>query len=217
MEPHSTGRLFLQTGSINGELPARIASGKSDHQILAVSSPEEAPPRRHVILVSKDINMRIKAHALGLAAEDYFNDKVLEDTDLLYTGTRELPADFWDRHGKEMESWQQGGQTFYRIRGPLCSRLLVNEFVYLEADRPFYAQVKEVSGKCRRAADAQGHTTSGTSWASPRAIASRTSLEPLMNPQSISHPARRPARGKHAHARCRSPSGAGAETIRKSS
>ena len=42
-------------------------------------------PQREVILVSKDINMRIKAHALGLAAEDYFNDKVLEDTDLLYT------------------------------------------------------------------------------------------------------------------------------------
>ena len=36
--------------------------------------------------------MRIKARALGLAAEDYFNDKVLEDTDLLYTGSRELPA-----------------------------------------------------------------------------------------------------------------------------
>jgi len=46
-----------------------------------------------------------------------------------------------------MESWQQGGYTYYRIRGPLCSRLLVNEFVYLEADRPFYAQAKEVSGK----------------------------------------------------------------------
>ena len=91
--------------------------------------------------------MRIKAHALGLAAEDYFNDKVLEDTDLLYTGTRELPADFWDRHGKDMESWQQGGHTYYRIRGPLCSRLLVNEFVYLESGPPFHAQVKEVSGR----------------------------------------------------------------------
>jgi PhoH-like ATPase len=144
----ATGRLFLQTEAINGELPARLASGKSDNQILGVVKHlQEAQPRRHAVLVSKDINMRIKAHALGLAAEDYFNDKVLEDTDLLYTGTRELPADFWDRHGKEMESWQQGGHTYYRIRGPLCSRLLVNEFLYLEADRPFYAQVKEVSGR----------------------------------------------------------------------
>ena len=79
---------------------------------------ETHPQARSVILVSKDINMRIKARALGLAAEDYFNDKVLEDTDLLYTGVRELPADFWDTHGKDMESWQQDGHTYYRVHGP---------------------------------------------------------------------------------------------------
>ena len=108
---------------------------------------QEAHPKRQVILVSKDINMRIKARALGLAAEDYFNDKVLEDTDLLYTGMRELPADFWDKHGKGMESWQQSGHTYYRVHGPLCASMLVNEFVYQEAERPLYAQVKEVNGK----------------------------------------------------------------------
>jgi PhoH-like ATPase len=142
------GRLFLQTQAIAGELPATLASGKADNEILGVVRHlQERYPRRHVILVSKDINMRIKARALGLAAEDYYNDKVLEDTDLLYTGVRELPADFWDTHGKEMESWQQAGHTWYRVHGPLVPGLLVNEFAYLEADRPFYAQVKEVSGK----------------------------------------------------------------------
>ncbi|MBM3359439.1 MAG: PhoH family protein [Betaproteobacteria bacterium] len=144
----ATGRLFLQTEAIDGELPARLASGKADNQILAlVKHLQDLHPKREVILVSKDINMRIKAHALGLAAEDYFNDKVLEDTDLLYTGTRGLAQDFWDRHGKDMESWQQAGSTFYRVHGPVCSSLIVNEFVYLEAERPFYAQVKEVNGK----------------------------------------------------------------------
>src|SRR5262245_26085579 len=144
----ATGRLFFQTEAINGEVPARLAAGKSDNQILAVVKHlQELHPRREVILVSKDINMRIKARALGMAAEDYFNDKVLEDTDLLYGGSRPLPEDFWESHGKEMESWQQAGYTFYRVRGPLCAQLLVNEFVYLESDRPFHAQVKEVNGK----------------------------------------------------------------------
>ena len=69
--------------------------------------------------------MRIKARALGLAAEDYFNDKVLEDIDLLYTGVRELPTDFWDQHAKDMESWKKEGRTFYRVKGPLCQHLLV--------------------------------------------------------------------------------------------
>jgi PhoH-like ATPase len=144
----ATGRLFLQTEAINGELPARLPTGKSDNQIIGVVKHlQEHYSKRDVILVSKDINMRIKARALGLAAEDYFNDKVLEDTDLLYSGTRRLPSDFWDKHGKEMESWQQSGNNFYRVRGPLCASLLVNEFAYLEDDKPFYAQVKEVSGK----------------------------------------------------------------------
>ena len=144
----ATGRLFLQTEAITGELPVRLASGKSDNQILAVVKHlQEQHPKREVILVSKDINMRIKARALGLSAEDYFNDKVLEDTDLLYTGARRLPDDFWETHGKEMESWQQQGQTYYRVRGPLCAQLLVNEFVHLDAEPPFYAQVKEASGR----------------------------------------------------------------------
>jgi PhoH-like ATPase len=142
------GRLFLQTEAINGELPAQLASGKADNQIIGVVKHlQDVHPKRDVILVSKDINMRIKARALGMAAEDYFNDKVLEDTDLLYTGTRALPRDFWDKHGHDMESWQQAGQTYYRVRGPLCSSLLVNQFVYQEDEKPFYAQVKETSGK----------------------------------------------------------------------
>ena len=73
------------------------------------------------MLVSKDINMRIKARALGLPAEDYFNDKTLDDGDLLYTGTLQLPADFWDKHAKTVESWQQGGLTYYRIGGAASS------------------------------------------------------------------------------------------------
>ncbi len=144
----ATGHLFLQTEAIENDIPARLAGGKADNQILAVVKHlQERHAKRQVVLVSKDINMRIKAHALGLAAEDYFNDKVLEDTDLLYPGARELPQGFWDSHGKDMESWQQGGYTFYRVRGPLCSKLLVNEFVFLESDRPFHAQVREISGK----------------------------------------------------------------------
>jgi PhoH-like ATPase len=146
----ATGRLFLQTEAIATTLPPSLAGGKADNQILAVTMHlSRVHPKRSVILVSKDINMRIKARALGIAAEDYFNDKVLEDTELLFSGLRKLPDDFWDRHGKGMESWQQGGYTFYRISGPLVPSLFQNEFLYQEraGETPFYAIVKEVSGK----------------------------------------------------------------------
>ncbi len=146
----ATGRLFLQTENIATALPPSLAGGKADNQIIAVVMHlAQHLPKRNVILVSKDINMRIKARALGMAAEDYFNDKVLEDTELLFSGTRELPADFWDKHGKGMESWQQGGHTYYRLTGPVIASLLQNEFVYQEKkdEAPFHAIVKELHGK----------------------------------------------------------------------
>jgi PhoH-like ATPase len=145
------GRLFFQTALVNVELPQGLPQGKADNQILGVvqSLREQHKGQRDVVLVSKDINMRIKARALGLPAEDYQNDKTLDDVDLLYTGVLPLPGDFWERHGKTMESWQQGGHTFYRIAGPLVPALLINQFVYLETPgaAPLYARVTEITGK----------------------------------------------------------------------
>ncbi|MEK7737577.1 MAG: PIN domain-containing protein, partial [Pseudomonadota bacterium] len=144
----ASGRLFLQTEAINGIIPPSLPTAKADNQIIAVVMHLcEKFPKRPVILVSKDINMRIKARALGLAAQDYFNDKVLEDTDLLYTGSRELAADFWDKHAKGLESWKQETRTLYRIKGPLCSELLINEFVWQEGPQALYAWVREAGGK----------------------------------------------------------------------
>lgn len=144
----ASGRLFLQTQFISNELPTNMATGKADNAILGVVMfLHHQQPKRTVILVSKDINMRIKARALGLNAQDYFNDKVLEDTDLLYSGVMTLPEDFWDKHGKNMKSRVQGEHTFYNIQGPLCRDLLLNQFVYQEHDHhPFYAVVTEQDG-----------------------------------------------------------------------
>jgi len=143
---NATGRLYLQTEAINGHIPANLPIGKTDNHIIGVVIYlQKRDPGRRVTLVSKDINMRIKARALGLTVEDYYNDKVLEDADLLYTGVRELPADFWDNHGRDIESWKREGRTYYRIRGPLCQNLLLNEFVYQDGERPLLATVKEVS------------------------------------------------------------------------
>jgi PhoH-like ATPase len=148
----ATGRLFLQTEAINSALPSSLPTSKSDNQIIAVAlSLTEKFSKRSVILVSKDINMRIKARALGIDSQDYFNDKVLEDTDLLYTGTMELPGDFWESHGKDMKSWKEEGRTWYQVQGPLCPDMFINEFVYLEpgntGEKPFYAFVREAAGK----------------------------------------------------------------------
>ena len=143
----AAGKLFLQTQALESALPASLPLGRADNHIIGVvMALQQQQPQRQVILVSKDINMRIKARALGLAAEDYFNDKVLEDIDLLYSGTRALPEDFWEQHAKDMESWKKESRTYYRLRGPLCEHFLVNEFVYQEGERPLHSIVREQSG-----------------------------------------------------------------------
>ncbi|MGH8778711.1 PhoH family protein [Paraburkholderia sp.] len=149
----AAGNLYFQTKLTTIEAVEGLPEGKADNQILGVvRALQRDRADRQVVLVSKDINMRIKAHALGLPAEDYFNDQVLEDKDLLYTGIRALPQDFWTKHAKGMESWQdtKTGTTYYRVTGPLCASMLVNEFVFLEpqnGEPAFHALVRELNGK----------------------------------------------------------------------
>lgn len=149
------GRLFFQTKLQNAKLPEGLPEGKADNQILGVvRALAEFYEGRSVVLVSKDINMRLKARAIGLPAEDYFNDHVLEDSDLLYTGIQQLPDDFWVKHAKDMESWKENkhgtSYTFYRVTGPYIPTLLVNQFVFIEpknGEPPFYGQVTQINGK----------------------------------------------------------------------
>ena len=145
--PHISGNLFLQTHPINFDLPM-LAGSKADNQILSiVADLKKKQKNRQVILVSKDFNIRIKARALDIHTEDYFNDKVMEDTEILYKGSIKLPEDFWEKHSKGMESWQKEEKMFYRLTGPLCSSFLVNQFLHFDFDKPFHAIVKSIKEK----------------------------------------------------------------------
>lgn len=144
----ATGRLFIQTKPFDVKLPM-LPQGKADNQILSVvEGLKESVKDRDVVLVSKDINMRLKAAALNLVAEDYYNDKMIEDSDILYSGTLKLPANFWDEHGRNLKSWQKDGRTWYQIEGSLVPSFLVNQFIWFEQEgaTPFYAQVMSVEG-----------------------------------------------------------------------
>lgn len=141
------GRLFFQTEALVGALPETLPGNKPDNYILATTQALQALHREtRVTLVSKDINLRIKAAVLGIHAEDYFNDKALDDLDLLFTGMQELPKDFWDKHSKDMESWQQEGRTWYRIQGPLVKDWHPNQCVYSEGDN-FEALVRGIDDR----------------------------------------------------------------------
>jgi PhoH-like ATPase len=137
------GRLYFQTQS--AEVPAtQKKKTLPDNLILAsIVALRDRHPEVPVVLVSKDINLRIKASIFGIPAEDYENDRALDDFSLLYSGHIELPADFWDRHA-EVRSWSERGHTFYEVKLRKDEDWHAHEFVYLPGDNEIELKVLRI-------------------------------------------------------------------------
>ncbi|MCK4707691.1 MAG: PhoH family protein, partial [Gammaproteobacteria bacterium] len=129
---NSGGRLYFETKAHKPVLPDSLPGSKNDNTILGTVLALHDEWDCEIILVSKDINLRIKAVVLEIQVEDYSSDKVLDDLELLFTGSQELPAEFWEEHGENIHSWQRDGKTFYEFEGDDASDWYPNEFIYLE-------------------------------------------------------------------------------------
>ncbi len=124
----AVGRLYFQHRTSSNGLV------KADNQILAaVMELRDQNADREVILVTKDINLRIKASINGIVAEDYENDRALDDFSLLYTGAAELPENFWDQHA-EVESWTERGRTYYKVNRREEDDWYPNQCLFLPGD-----------------------------------------------------------------------------------
>jgi PhoH-like ATPase len=144
-EERIDGLLFFQTSEIKpDDSNIGLIASKVDNTIVNIAlALQQENADKQVTLISKDINLRIKAKILGINAEDYFNDHVTYDIEDLFTGTNLLPNDFWDSHNKEMKSWQEEGRTFYQVKGPLIDSWTVNQFVYMDDGSNFSAIVRD--------------------------------------------------------------------------
>ena len=140
----SSGRLFFQTDDFEQLRPTSLPGHKVDNSLLATAlGLQKKYPHQDIIIVSKDINLRIKAGILGIPAEDYYNDKVLDDVDLLHSGMHILADNFWETHSKNMDAWKESGNTFYRISGPLTSQWNPNDCISTH-DNQFQAIVRQL-------------------------------------------------------------------------
>jgi PhoH-like ATPase len=110
-----TGRLYFQTTMPETHSSLLRDGSFADNEILSTAlSLRESHPDKQIVLVSKDINLRIKAAILGVQAEDYYNDRALDDLSLLYRGLRVHDGGFWEKN-PQIESWNEGSLTHYRI------------------------------------------------------------------------------------------------------
>jgi PhoH-like ATPase len=143
----SSGRLFFQTRQLAGALPPSLPGAGGDNAILAQTlALQNEQPDARVILVSKDINLRIKAAVLGVHAEDYYSDKTLEDADVLYSGMGALPKDFWESHSRDMRSWKEAERTFYEISGPAVHEWQPNQGLFEDTPEGIEGIVRRISG-----------------------------------------------------------------------
>ncbi len=140
----SQGRLFLQTQTLPNELPSSLPGKNADNTILSITlSLRQQYPARIITLVSKDINLRIKARILGIHTEDYYNDKVLDDANLLYRGIDVLPDNFWDKNAGNLKSWQKNLHSFYKLATASLAECYPQQCLYSEEVEGFEVLVKE--------------------------------------------------------------------------
>jgi PhoH-like ATPase len=142
------GRLYFQTRSSPHELPEPLPGHSADNDILntAVALRRERAKAK-VVIVSKDINLRIKARVLGIPAEDYFVDKVLDDVDLLYSGVARVSAD--EIAEVSDLDWMQNEPDSRWINASAASGWYPNQCLYCE-QRPLEALVREIGeGRAR--------------------------------------------------------------------
>ncbi len=141
----SSGKLFFQTHDFSNIQPSALPGNKVDNTILgtALGLQQKLADKYLVVIISKDINLRIKAGILGIPAEDYFNDRVLEDVNLLHSGLHILENDFWEMHGQDIKVWQEKEKTFYQLHGGFVNEWMPNDCLSTEDDE-FQARVMSI-------------------------------------------------------------------------
>jgi PhoH-like ATPase len=136
---------FANGHNPTGKLLFCPCQGSGDDGILdAMQLLMQRHPQREVVLVTKDVNLRIRARVAGLDAEDYFNDQPRQDLDLLFAGVDMLDENFWETHGQGMRSWQEGERLFYEISGPRVASWSLNQCLAFPGNDSFDGIVREV-------------------------------------------------------------------------
>ena len=129
----ATGRLYFrgEDDEAADTVLGVLEQDKADNKILACAM-GLLKSGHNTVLVTKDINLRVKAMASDIPAQDYRSDKVLSDEDVLPSGFIEVDDRFWSEHAAgDNASWSKGTKLYMR----LSLALPVNSFL-LEANGP---------------------------------------------------------------------------------
>ncbi|MBJ6951597.1 PhoH family protein [Vibrio cholerae] len=119
---------------------------EGDNRILnAVLYLQAQRTPRAVVLVTKDINMRLRAKGAGvLYVEDYRTDQLIDDIQYLTKGFQTRPGSFWDSV-EDVASYTLGGKTFHKLDRAPFDPTFLNQYV-IDEDSDFAARVETIDG-----------------------------------------------------------------------
>lgn len=138
----SAGTLIIVNDHLFADSISGLPGNENDHRIIncAVYLQKQHSDSK-VILVTKDINMRLKAKGAGLKyVEDYRTDQLIDDISLLTSGYKKIEGDFWDHVGG-CNTQQHGLDTFHHVPKNLVPDVFCNEYL-LDGGEQFAARVK---------------------------------------------------------------------------
>ncbi|WP_290651624.1 PhoH family protein [Aquisalimonas sp.] len=140
------GRLFFLLAEPGTGVPGLDGHSADNHIIAEVREAQRTRTGELVVLVSKDVNLRVKCAALAIPVEDYRNDQVLDDIDAMIRGVHVAGPAFWHELDAEVESWADGGRSYYRITGPAVAEWHPGLLICESEQGGFEAIVRERDG-----------------------------------------------------------------------
>ncbi|HFG1949467.1 TPA: PhoH family protein [Vibrio cholerae] len=146
MQEGATGTISILADYELDETVKAFTDKEGDNRILnAVLYLQAQRTPRAVVLVTKDINMRLRAKGAGvLYVEDYRTDQLIDDIQYLTKGFQTRPGSFWDSV-EDVASYTLGGKTFHKLDRAPFDPTFLNQYV-IDEDSDFAARVETIDG-----------------------------------------------------------------------
>ncbi|WP_077340907.1 PhoH family protein [Pseudocolwellia agarivorans] len=127
---HPSGHLSIFNDYTLKQTAGTLSFNENDNRIInAALHIQKENPKKKVVLVTKDINMRLKAKGAGLAhVEDYRTDQLIDDIQFLSKGYHKFEGDFW-QHIDECDSETEGRNTTHYVNRDVLPNSYMNEYI----------------------------------------------------------------------------------------
>lgn len=179
-ETEGTFSILLDTFEQSSQvLPTNLNDNKIINSLVKL---QQNHPKWDVTLITKDINMRLKARGCGIASQDYFNDQLLSDVDLLEQGFHALEGSFWQEQ-KQVETIHDATGTYHKVlKQTLPENVHINHFIIDEQD--FVGRITAIDDEFVTLLDLpKEHLMHQQAWGlKPRDIIQALALNLLLDP-----------------------------------